>query len=276
MPGPRCRGFPRRRRHCRPFRRRSTESSSSSFSLWASPWLRPCGRRAGGAGAGAGAGERRLDEGRNAGHARTGRSSRRPPSLRADHAPAWSQHRRGVSTSWNAMPGLAVVAAHRMDPTGRRGAGQRGTSGGGLLRRSTGEGHGATTGRRSMAMAMAMAGNGRKALEIEGSKGLPRDRGIGGGHRWRGGERRGGLSLAGGVDRGALQNEGLGTCRPRMYLKRAGNGGTAARQTAHHHIVRSCRLPLHALFLPAGTLSQNHTGIQIPTFCAAKTDQIKM
>lgn len=150
------------------------------------------------------------------------------------------------------------------------------TSGGGLLRRSTGEGHGATTGRRSMAMAMAMAGNGMKALEIEGSKGLPRDRGIGGGHRWRGGERRGGLSLAGGVDRGALQNEGLGTCRPRMYLKRAGNGGTAARQTAHHRIVRSCRLPLHALFLPAGTLSQNHTGIQIPTFCAAKTDQIKM
>jgi hypothetical protein len=28
-------------------------------------------------------------------------------------------------------------------------------------------------------------GNGRKALEIEGSKGLPRERGTGGGHRWR-------------------------------------------------------------------------------------------
>lgn len=98
------------------------------------------------------------------------------------------------------MPGLAV-AAHQMKPDRPAGA-EQGTVTGrlvvGLLRRPTGEGHGATTGRRSMAMAM----EGRKALEIEGSKGLPRERGIGGGHRWRGGGRRGRLSLAGGVDRG--------------------------------------------------------------------------
>jgi hypothetical protein len=79
MPGPHHLGSPRRRRrHC-PFRHRSTESSSSSFSLCASPWLRPCGRRAG-AGEGAPPVERRLDEGKSAGagHACTDRTQ--PPT----------------------------------------------------------------------------------------------------------------------------------------------------------------------------------------------------
>ena len=99
-----------------PFRRRSTESSSSCLSLGASPWLRRRGRPTGGR-----AGGRRRDQARNAGHA----PSRRPPSPRAEHvhAPA-SQHRRGVSNSWNAM--------HRPWPCpqiDRTGLGRRGADG---------------------------------------------------------------------------------------------------------------------------------------------------
>lgn len=141
--------------------------------------------------------ERRLDEGKNAGHART-----EPPAAVTARRPC-----PGVSAPTRRLHFVERHARARRAPpddqssnsTDRRGAGERDGPVAGFAQ-ATGEGHEATTGRWSMADGDG-DGNGRKALEIEGSKGLPRERGIGGEHRWRGGGRRGRLSLAGGVDR---------------------------------------------------------------------------
>ena len=114
----------------------------------------------------------RSGQHRNAGHA----PSRRPPSPRAEHAPA-SQHRRGVSNSWNAMhrpwpcPKLIEPDWAGVERMGwRRG-------GGGGFARSGGRRAGRDHQVRRVGGGGGGNGNGRKALEIEGSKGLPREKG---------------------------------------------------------------------------------------------------
>lgn len=135
--------------------------------------------------------------------ARTHEPSRRPPSLRADHAPA-SQHRRGVSTSWNAMPELAARAPNETRPAGaEQGSVTRLVVGCSGDRRGAQDHH--ETRRRSMAMAME-----GRPWRSRDPRAFPEGGGTGGGHRyrWRGGGRRGMLSLARGVNRGAPQNKG--------------------------------------------------------------------
>ena len=81
------------------------------------------------------------------------------------------------------------------------------------------------------------------------------------------------------MDRGALQNEGLGTCRPRMYLE-------ASQERRHgparQRVVRSCRLPLHVCFCQPGrfagpclVLNQNQIDIQTPVFALPKQIRLR-
>jgi hypothetical protein len=174
--------------------------------------------------------------------ARTHGPSRRPPSLRADHAPA-SQHRRGVSTSWNAMPELAARAPNETRPSGaEQGSVTRLVVGCSGDRRGARDHHEART-------TVDGYGNGRQALEIERSKGLPRGRGD---RRRtpipveRRREERDAKFGAWSESRSAPKQGVGGTCRPRMCLNRAGNRGTA------HDSASFAPAGCHCVFVFAG------------------------